>query len=327
MKNRIITLCFREIKKNYKRFLSLIIMSFLGVGIFVGLRCSPRIMIESLDKYYDDSNTYDVKVVSTLGLTDEDVEELKSLDLIEDSYGIHAKDVYFENDDTSYVIRLSAINNNINRITLKEGNLPENNSEIVVEKYMLEKTNLKIGDSIKINDPDNNIKNTDVKIVGTIETPLFITVGTSAISRGTSNIGSGKINFYGYSNDDLFDMEYYSEIYLTIKDAKDLITNDDDYNKLINYGLGEINAIKKYREKARYDEIYNRVMNEIIAEEKKGLSELDNANKQLNDYKNELDYGLTKLKNNKNKIENNKIQLNYSLSELNNSRTQIDNGY
>ena len=66
-------------------------MSFLGVAVFVGLRNTPGTMLRSLDKYYDVTNHYDIKLVSTLGLTEEDVKSLNKLGII--SYGLHSKDV------------------------------------------------------------------------------------------------------------------------------------------------------------------------------------------------------------------------------------------
>ena len=91
MKDRLLTISIREIKKSFKRFLSLLIMSFLGVTVFVGLRNTPGTMLESLDKYYDETNHYDIKIISTLGLTDQDVDAFKNLGMT--SYGIHSKDV------------------------------------------------------------------------------------------------------------------------------------------------------------------------------------------------------------------------------------------
>ena len=76
MKNRLITISFREILKSYKRFISLAIMSFLGVTVFVGMRNSSNVMLASLDEYYDRTNLYDIRVMSTMGITDSDIDEL-----------------------------------------------------------------------------------------------------------------------------------------------------------------------------------------------------------------------------------------------------------
>ena len=114
MKNRIVTISFREIKSSFKRFLSLLVMSFLGVAVFVGMRDASMVLLASFDKYYDDNEVYDIKVVSTLGLTDSDIEALDKLDSTDKVVGIHSKDVYFNNGDKKLVIKMIEYNENIN---------------------------------------------------------------------------------------------------------------------------------------------------------------------------------------------------------------------
>ena len=65
-KNRIITLSFREIRKTFKRFISLIILSCLGVSFFVGLNSASKSFKTSVNKYFKDNNSYDIKIVSSL---------------------------------------------------------------------------------------------------------------------------------------------------------------------------------------------------------------------------------------------------------------------
>ena len=66
MKNRIITLSFREIKKSFKRFFSLAVLSCLGVSFFVGLNSASKSFETSANKYIKDNNSYDIKIVSSL---------------------------------------------------------------------------------------------------------------------------------------------------------------------------------------------------------------------------------------------------------------------
>ena len=323
MRNRIITLCLREIKKSYKRFLSLLLMSFLGVAVFVGMKSTAKIMLVSLDKYYDDNQAYDLKVVSTLGLTDDDIVELKKLDLIEEAYGVHSKDVYFNHEDTSYVLKISAIHGDINNVIIDEGRMPLSDNELVVEQYLLEKTNLKIGDTITINDPDNIINNS-FKIVGVAINPVYMIVGSPALSRGTSSLGSGIVNYYSYTLDSAFKMDYYSEIYLKVNGAKELYTSEDDYNALIKYALNEVLIIKPFREQARYDSVYNQVMSEIKENEDKAKKELSSISEKLATYKNQLENGLKTLNYNKSKLENGKQELAYSWKQLSDAKKKIE---
>ena len=83
----------KEIHKTRRRFISILIMAFLGVGFYAGLKASSPDMLESLDSYADNSNMYDIQVISTMGLTDDDVNEIRKIDGIDEAYGIKTKDV------------------------------------------------------------------------------------------------------------------------------------------------------------------------------------------------------------------------------------------
>ena len=130
-KDRIKTTSTREIKNSFKRFLSLLVMSMLGVGVFVGLKMAAPDMIMSLDKYYDDNKVYDVKVVSTLGLTNEDINEISKLNGVKKVIGSYSKDVLIKNNKNSEsVIKVIGITDDLNEIELKKGNKPKDDSEI-----------------------------------------------------------------------------------------------------------------------------------------------------------------------------------------------------
>ena len=114
-KDRIKTITSREIKKSIKRFLSLLIMSMLGVGVFVGLKMASFDMIKSLDTYYDNTNSYDIKVISTLGMTNNDLRNLRKIKGVKEVYGSYSKDVIINNGDTDLVIKIIGITKNINK--------------------------------------------------------------------------------------------------------------------------------------------------------------------------------------------------------------------
>ena len=150
MKNKLLKHIFKKIKDNNKRFLSLFCMAFLGVGFFTGiLSCGPD-MLKTLDNYYDENNVYDIEIISNLGLTNNDIEELKKINDVKEVIGTYTKDTYLELDNKEFVLRIIGLNNNINKVYLSDGKLPSNNSEIVVDKLLLEENNLKINDTITI---------------------------------------------------------------------------------------------------------------------------------------------------------------------------------
>ena len=79
MKKSLLKNNIKEISKTRRRFISILIMAFLGVGFYAGLNATSPDMLESLDSYADNSNMYDIQVISTLGLTDDDINAIKRM--------------------------------------------------------------------------------------------------------------------------------------------------------------------------------------------------------------------------------------------------------
>ena len=71
--------------------MSILVMAFLGVGFFSGLKACGPDMAETLDRYADNNKLYDISIVSTLGLTDDDIKSVKDIDGIKEVYGIKSK--------------------------------------------------------------------------------------------------------------------------------------------------------------------------------------------------------------------------------------------
>ncbi len=315
-KNRINTTSIREIKHSFKRFLSLAIMSMLGVLVFVGIKMAASDMVMSLDSYYDKNNLYDIKLVSTLGLTNDDIKDIKNLNKVKNVYGSYSKDVLIKTGSEEAVSKVMGITDNINEIEIKKGRLPKKNNEIIVEENLLNKQNLKIGDKIKL--LDNDVFNeTNLTIVGTVKSPLYINNGSSTLKRGNTNIGSGKIDYYTYVIESNFKIDYYTEIYVTIRGAKEKVTNSKEYNNLVKGVLSDINKIKHTSEKRRYDEIYNNINNEIIKKE-------EEANKKFASYKKELDSAKYMLSNAKIKLDDANRYLSSTKLELNQNKNKLD---
>ncbi|MBQ9012396.1 MAG: FtsX-like permease family protein [Bacilli bacterium] len=331
-KNRINTSSVREIKSSFKRFLSLLIMSALGASVFIGLKMSAPDMIKSLDTYYDSKNVYDIKVISTLGLTNSDINNLKKIKGVKNVYGSYSKDVILKNNINESVAKIIGINNKINKIDLIKGKMPTLESEIVVEQNLLDKEKLSIGSTIKILD-DETFKNTKLKIVGVVKSPLYISSITAAPNRGNTNLGAGKISYYAYTLNSNFKIDYYTEIYVNVKGAKKEETDSSSYRKKVNNAIKNINKIKRQSEKERYDEIYNLYNSEIEKNELDGKIKLEDAKRKLDNAKKELSNGKKVLDDSKIKLDSAKIMLDenekvleLSKKTLNDSKEKLDNG-
>ena len=222
VKNRLKTNSYRNIKKSFPRFLSLLIMSLLGVFVYAGLQATSPDMLKTLDNYYDKYNTYDIKVISTLGLTDNDITSLKKISNIKDIEGINSIDTLIKINKKDLVLNVTSLPKDINKLKVISGRLPSKENEIVIENNMLKENNLHLGDTINL--ANSNFNNEEAKIVGTIESTLYFNNVSTSPGRGSTNIGTGKINYYSYMLKANFNQDYLTGIYLTVKNAKKEIT-------------------------------------------------------------------------------------------------------
>ena len=248
MKTKLLKHIFMKIKDNYKRFLSLICMAFLGVGFYVGIQSSSPDMLKTLDNFYDENNVYDISVISNVGLTEDDLLKLSKIKNVELAINIQEKDSYLEIEENNYVVKLIEYNSQMNNVHIKEGRLPKNNNEVSVDNALLENNNLKLGDNITIDGKKYSI-------VGNVISPLYFSA-----ERPNSNLGSGKVDYYIYVYNGSLDLEAYSNIYITVKGAKKHLTNSDSYKKLINNVKKDIDLIKDKQQDIRYDELYSDII-------------------------------------------------------------------
>lgn len=313
-KNRIITMSLREIKKSKKRFFSLCVLSVLGVSFFVGMKMSGPTMLKSLDEYYDTNKMYDLKIISTLGLIDDDINEIEKLNSNYSVVGSHTKDAMFNDGSHEAVLRIHEIVNDMNEIIITEGRLPQNYHEIVVEDGFLTKTNYKIGDKInlKLEDDDQEIKTNELEVVGIVLSPEYLNNSQITQSRGNTTLGNGQVAYYSYALKDLFNYDFYTEVFILDNEATEYTANTKDYLDKIDADEKIIESIKEERQKARYDLLIEEANNKLKEEEDKGNNELNEAKRKLDEYKRQL--------------ENGKKELDKAKKELDKANTEIQNG-
>ena len=222
----------KEIINTRKRFLSILLIVLLGVGFFAGIRAASPDMKKTADTYFDETKMMDIEVISTTGLTDDDIKEIQDLQDVEIAEGTYSKDVLTKVDEEEFVLKVHTLSDNINCVKLQQGEMPKNETECVVEESFLKGTNKQIGDTITLEADDTlsgpNLKNKEIKIVGTIRSPLYI-----SRERGSTKLASGKINYYIYVPQSEITSNIYTEIYIKVKGAEELDTFTDEYTDKI----------------------------------------------------------------------------------------------
>lgn len=315
MKKALLKNSVKEIKNTYKRFISILLMAFLGVGFFAGLRATSPDMLRTIDNYYKEQNVYDIQVLSTLGLTSNDVEEISKIENVErvsKSYEIDGK---IDIDNKEIITKFITIED-VNKPILLNGNMPQNQDECLVEESFLTSNNKKIGDTITVDIEDTQnddgekikyLKTNELKIVGTVKSPLFI-----ARDRGTSKLGSGKINYYIYiSENNINASDIYTNIYVTVKDAKKYETSSKEYEDYIEGVKENIEQIKEKQEKERHDTLVAKaqeklddVEEEYNSKKQDGQTKIDDASKEIEDGKKKIGEAESEIKQNREKADN-----------------------
>ena len=143
MKKALIKDALREIKKTYKRFISILLMAFLGVGFFAGIRASSPDMVDTLDTYYKNQNVYDIQVISTLGLTSDDIDAISKVENVEHVDGSFETDGQIEIENKEVIAKVMSLND-FNTPVLIEGSLPSAQNECAVEPNFLLANNKKL---------------------------------------------------------------------------------------------------------------------------------------------------------------------------------------
>ncbi len=245
---------FKEIINTRKRFLSILLIVLLGVGFFAGIRAVSPDMKKTADMYFDENKMMDIEVISTMGLTDDDVKEIQDLQDVKIVEGTYSKDVLTKVDEEEVVLKIHTLSDNINCVKLQQGEMPKNEEECVVEESFLNSTNKKIGDTIILEAKDTlagpNLKNKEIKIVGSIRSPLYI-----SRERGSTKLASGKINYYIYVPQSEIISQIYTEMYVIVKGADKLDTFSDEYEDKIKKVKSDIENIAKERTESEYEKL------------------------------------------------------------------------
>ena len=322
MKDRIITNNLRNIKKSFLRFLSLLVMAALGVFAFTGLMAVAPDMIDSLDRFLDERKNYDLKVISDLGLDKEDVAALERLPSVEKAEGVLYRDSPVVTDVDEGLVNINSLPKDINLIEITSGRMPQSQNEIAVEANFLKANKAKIGDKIHIDD-EEGFYETDVYITGVVDSPLFYNAVEIDNFRGNTNVGSGTINYYAYAPESNFKADYISTIYATVKGATDLETGSDEYNKLIEKAMDEVEGIRDKRQRSRYDTIMKQADEKIEEGSAEAKEKLEDAKRQLEDAKRQLESAALTISEGEEQLNGIKEQLDSAAVQLETARTEL----
>ena len=324
---------YMEIRRSMGRFLSIFFIVAIGCAFFSGIRASEPDMRYSGDAYFDRKNMMDIEVISTLGLTEDDLDAIRNVDGVSAAEGGYSSDMLFTEGDNKVVVHVMSLLPSMNQVQLEEGELPEADDECALDVDYLKESSLEIGDKITLisgtdDDVTDTLKNDTYTITGAVSSPEYI-----SFQRGSTTIGNGTVTTFIAVPEESFALDVYTEIYVQSDGAKDLTAFTDAYDSRVDETEDQLEAIREDREKARYDEIMDEAQTELddaraeLADAEKELEDgRAEAEKELADARRELEDGQAEVDSGRQELADARAQLESSRQQLTDSQAQIDQG-
>ena len=332
MKNAMQKDFWREIGHTRSRFFSIMILVALSVAFLSGLKSTAPDMKHTGDDYLDSLHLADIQVLSTLGLTDEDIAALRAQDKIEDTEGEYVIDAFASSDSLDAVVKvLSLTDRGISDVLLREGRMPERADECVVEENMLSLMSISVGDTITLtpgDDLSDALAQDTYTVVGTVRSPVYL-----AVERGTSTLGSGTVKAYLYLPREAFTLDYYTAAYVRVSDAAEMTAFYDEYDDYIDDVIDSLEDFSEQRAILRHDELVDEATEKLDDAQKElddakadADKELGDARKELADARRKLDDGWKEYDDGKQELADSRVKLDDAKAELEDGEQEYADG-
>ena len=238
----------RSVRTHPARFFAILLIVALSAGFFAGLKITTDAMLHTGEEYLAETHFYDFRLLSTLGFTEDEVQQLAFLDGVKAAEGSYSVDALLCFDEQISPYKIYALNEHVNLISLEAGRMPSAPNECLadIDKY----TEADIGRTFSLSDEDVSgasvlLKETEFTIVGLCNTPLYL-----GIDRGSTDIGSGSVNTFLYLPKSAFSASVYTEIGITLSETAPIYSSA--YSAIIDDSRDGIQAFAENAVMGRY---------------------------------------------------------------------------
>ena len=313
----------------WKRFVSIAMITLLGVAVLTGIYAGCRDAFLATDRFFDTQGLHDIQVLSTAGLTDDDIAALRKVSGVAKVQGERSQTVTVDLNGKKTVTMQEIGTNGIGQPYLQSGRMPEKSGEIAVTRKFIKDSGYKKGDHITVTpqdsassassvsdsgesdtqdgksaarvtdsgESDNQTPSfpTELTIVGVVLDPQDLTnpdgySGTNAFrSSATSDY-----TFFAPSDGETGSM--YTAVTILVKGAADKDSFSDVYDDTVSEVVDRIDGqIRKNRQQARHQEL------------------LDAGTKQIDEAKAQADKQFAAAQQ---QIDSNRSQLNQQIDQI-----------
>ena len=337
----------RSIAHSWGRFLAIAIIAALGAGFYAGLRMTGPDMRLAGDEYYDGTSLADVRVVSTIGFDEAQIDALRDVEGVSAVMPAREADAISELDGVQYTLCFQSLDvdaaqastcddgftvqssddSYLNRPVLKSGTWPTKSDECLLSSDTVWQTDVHIGDKVRLiegtQDLDDSFAEREFTVVGFVNSSYY----TCSTNVGSTSLGSGRLTSFVFVPDSAFADDYpITEAFVAVDGARDLPWASDAYQAKVDEVANRIDAIADDLKASRIEGLQagaQATLDEKRAEyeQKKAdaLAQLDDGQATLDDSKAQLDSAAAEL-------ESAKATIAQSESQLASGRAQYEMG-
>ena len=337
----------RSITHSWGRFLAIAIIAALGAGFYAGLRMTGPDMRLAGDEYYDGTSLADVRVVSTIGFDEAQIDALRDVEGVSAVMPAREADAISELDGVQYTLCFQSLDvdaaqastcddgftvqssdgSYLNRPVLKSGTWPTKSDECLLSSDTVWQTDVHIGDKVCLiegtQDLDDSFAEREFTVVGFVNSSYY----TCSTNVGSTSLGSGRLTSFVFVPDSAFADDYpITEAFIAVDGARDLPWASDAYQAKVDEVANRIDAIADDLKASRIEGLQadaQATLDEKRAEyeQKKAdaLAQLDDGQATLDDSKAQLDSAAAEL-------ESAKTTIAQSESQLASGRAQYESG-
>ena len=297
----------REMKGNASRMVSLFGIVALGVMMLTGLMSIAPSMRSAAQKYYVQQNVFDLRVLSTLGLSDQDIAAIAATPGVEAVMPVKTLDLEanWQGQEERMVVQLQALQQdpaadtdaNMNRLVLRSGRMPQAANECVVH-VMGYQAEIAEGTVLTLPEDTEGTKHKEYTVVGLVQDPQHIST-----DKESSTVGNGQLNYIAYVLDGELTADYYTACYIKAENAGQYDNYSQEYQEAVDQVADRLEQISTAQCVQRREQLIDTANQKLVearqtyddqkaeAEQKFAEAEqqLDDAQKQLDDAKAQLD--------------------------------------
>ncbi len=311
----------------WKRFISIALISLLGVAVLTGIYAGCRDAFLATDRFFDTQGLHDIQVLSTAGLTDDDIAALRKISGVAKVQGERSQTVTVDLNGKKTVTMQEIGTNGIDQPYLQSGRMPEKSGEIAVTRKFIKDSGCKKGDHITVTPQDSASSSvsdsaesdtqdgkraarvtdsgesdnqapsfpTELTIVGVVLDPQDLT-NPDGYSGTNAFRSSATSDYTFFAPSDGVTGSMYTAVTILVKGAADKDSFSDVYDDTVSEVADRIDGtVRTNRQKARHQEL------------------LDAGTKQIDEAKAQTDKQFAAAQQ---QIDSNRSQLNQQIDQI-----------